>query len=138
MRKSAMVFVGISGCLAVILGAFGAHFLSGKVDAGVLSAKDLHAYETAVHYQLFHTLAILGVFSIKDKYPLYNRTIGILFMLGILLFSGSIYLLSTGGVTNMNFRWLGPVTPLGGLCFITGWALLALSAFKQKEVTISK
>ncbi|MGP8215070.1 MAG: DUF423 domain-containing protein [Bacteroidia bacterium] len=134
MRKGAMVFAGISGSLAVVFGAFGAHFLSSKVDSGILSAKDMHAYETAVHYQFFHTLAILGTFAVKDKYPLYNRTIGILFMLGILLFSGSIYLLSTSGITGINFKWLGPITPLGGLCFIAGWACLLLSAIKQSEV----
>lgn len=133
MQKRAMVFVGISGCLAVILGAFGAHGLAGKVEEGVLTVKDLDAYKTAVYYQLFHTMAILGVFAVKDKFPLYNKLTGTLFMTGIVLFSGSIYLLSTQALTGMNFRWLGPVTPLGGLCFIGAWGSFALSAIKQKE-----
>jgi uncharacterized membrane protein YgdD (TMEM256/DUF423 family) len=132
MRNAAMVFTGISGCLAVILGAFGAHYLNGKVEAGVLSAKSMHAYETGVHYQLFHTLALMGVVLLKDKYPLYNKTIGILFMTGIVLFSGSIYMLSTGELLGMNFHWVGPVTPLGGLCLIVGWAMLFLSVLKHK------
>lgn len=133
MRKGAMVFAGISGCLSVIFGAFGAHALAGKVEAGVLTAHDLDAYKTAVYYQLFHTMAILAVFGLKDRFPLYNRTTGLLFMTGIILFSGSIYLLSTQALTGMNLRWLGPVTPLGGLCFIGGWGSLALSAIKQKQ-----
>jgi len=134
MRNGAMVFAGISGCLAVILGAFGAHYLKDKVESGLLTQKDLDAYKTAVQYQLVHTLAIMGVFSIRERLPLYNKTIGLLFMLGIILFSGSIYILSTGGITGLNFKWLGPITPLGGLCFIGGWACLAVSAIKQKEV----
>jgi uncharacterized membrane protein YgdD (TMEM256/DUF423 family) len=133
MRNGAMVFVAISGCIAVVLGAFGAHYLSGKVEAGVLSAKNMHAYETAVHYQLFHTLALMGVFSLKDRFPLYNKTIGILFMLGIVLFSGSIYMLATGELTGVDFKWLGPVTPLGGLCFIAAWATLLVSVIKCKQ-----
>jgi uncharacterized membrane protein YgdD (TMEM256/DUF423 family) len=100
----------------------------------LLTQKDLDAYKTAVQYQLVHTLAIMGIFLIKDRLPLYNKTIGILFMLGIILFSGSIYILSTGSITGLNFKWLGPITPLGGLCFIGGWACLAVSAIKQKEV----
>ena len=134
MRNGAMVFAGISGCLAVILGAFGAHYLKDKVESGLLTQKDLDAYKTAVQYQLVHTLAIMGIFSIRERLPLYNKTIGVLFMLGIILFSGSIYILSTGSITGLNFKWLGPVTPLGGLCFISGWACLAISAIKQKEV----
>jgi len=135
VRNGAMVFAGISGCFAVILGAFGAHFLKDKVASGILSTTDLDAYKTAVQYQLVHTLAIMGIFLLKERYPLYNKTISVLFMTGIILFSGSIYLLSTGGVTGMNFKWLGPVTPLGGLCFIAGWACLVFSAIKQKEVS---
>jgi uncharacterized membrane protein YgdD (TMEM256/DUF423 family) len=132
MRNAAMVFAAISGCIAVILGAFGAHYLNGKVEAGVLSAKNMHAYETAVHYQLFHTLALMAAFMLKDKFPLYNKTIVVLFALGIILFSGSIYMFSVGELTGINFRWLGPVTPLGGLCFIAAWGTLLLSVLKHK------
>ena len=135
MRNGAMVFAGISGCLAVILGAFGAHYLKDKVESGLLTQKDLDAYKTAVQYQLVHTLAIMGIFLIKDKLPLYNKTIGVLFMLGIILFSGSIYLLSTASLTGLNLRWLGPVTPLGGLAFIGGWICLTIAAIKQKEAS---
>jgi uncharacterized membrane protein YgdD (TMEM256/DUF423 family) len=135
MQNRAMVFAGVSGCLAVILGAFGAHYLKDKVENNLLSPKDLDAYKTAVNYQLFHTLAIMGVFMVKDKLPLCNRTIVTFFMVGIVLFSGSIYLLSTASLTGLNLRWLGPVTPLGGLAFIGGWICLTIAAIKQKEVS---
>lgn len=130
MRNTAMVFAGISGCIAVILGALGAHALSGKVDSGVLTAKSMHAFETAVHYQMTHTLAIIGMIALKDKYPLYFKAIVGLFFAGIILFSGSIYGMVAGDLTGLDMKWLGPVTPLGGLCFIAGWATLVVSAIK--------
>src|SRR5579859_2338698 len=113
MRNTAMVFAGISGCIAVILGALGAHALSGKVDSGILSAKSMHAFETAVHYQMTHTLAIMAMVALKDKYPLYFKAIVGLFFAGIILFSGSIYGLVVGDLIGLNMMWLGPVTPLG-------------------------
>ncbi len=133
MRNTAMVFAGISGCIAVILGALGAHALSSKVDSGMLSAKSMHAFETAVHYQIIHTLAIMGMIAIRDKYPLYNRLIISLFMIGIVLFSGSIYGLVAGDLTGTDLKFFGPITPLGGLCFIAGWFMLIISALKYKK-----
>ncbi len=133
MRNGAMIFAGISGCIAIMLGALGAHALSGKVDAGVITPKSLHAFETAVHYQMLHTLAIIGMIAVRDKYPLYFKTIMGLFMVGIILFSGSIYGLVAGDLTGVSMHWLGPVTPLGGLCFIAGWFTIALSAINCKK-----
>jgi uncharacterized membrane protein YgdD (TMEM256/DUF423 family) len=117
----------------VILGALGAHALSSKVDSGMLSAKSMHAFETAVHYQIIHTLAIVAMVAVRDKYPMYNRLIISLFMLGILLFSGSIYGLVTGDLTGTDLKFFGPITPLGGLCFIAGWFMLIVSAMKYKK-----
>ncbi len=134
MRNSALVFAGISGCIAVMLGALGAHALSGKVESGLLTAKSMHAYETAVHYQILHTLAILAMVALKDKYPAYNKAVITLFMLGIILFSGSLYLLVAGDLIGVNLKIFGPVTPVGGLCFIAGWVMLILTAIKNKEV----
>jgi len=133
MRNTTMVFAGISGCIAVMLGALGAHALSAKVDAGVLSPKSLHAFETAVHYQMLHTLALIGMAAIRDKMPLYYKTIVGLFVAGIVLFSGSIYGMVAGDITNMPMHWLGPVTPLGGLCLIAGWFTIALAAIRSKK-----
>jgi uncharacterized membrane protein YgdD (TMEM256/DUF423 family) len=133
MRNAGMVFAAVSGCLAVILGAFGAHALSGKVDTGMLTAKSMHAYETAVHYQMLHSLAIIAMIAVRDKYPLYSRTIIGLFMLGIILFAGSIYGMVAGDLTGINMKWMGPVTPLGGLCLIVGWGTMVVSAIKCKQ-----
>ena len=128
MKNAGMVFAAISGCLAVILGAMGAHALSEK-----LSPKSMHAYETATHYQMLHSLAIIGMVAIRDKYPLYFKTIVGLFMAGIILFSGSIYILVIGDLSGTDLKWVGPVTPLGGLCMVAGWATLVVSAIKCKQ-----
>lgn len=134
MRNAAMVFAGISGCIAVVLGALGAHFLTGKVSAGILKPESLHAWDTAAKYQMIHTLAIMGMVAIRDKYPLYFKTIVGLFITGIILFSGSIYMLVAGDLTGINLHWVGPVTPFGGLCLIAAWFTLFLSALKCKQI----
>jgi uncharacterized membrane protein YgdD (TMEM256/DUF423 family) len=115
-------FSGIIGCLAalaaVMLGAFGAHALKGTlVEAGTLEV-----WQTAVDYHIWHALALVLCAVIPGA----TRTVRLavaLFTVGILLFSGSLYWLALGGPS-----WLGPVTPLGGLALMTGWAALA-SAF---------
>jgi uncharacterized membrane protein YgdD (TMEM256/DUF423 family) len=136
MQKSAMVFAGISGALAVIMGALNAHTFREKVTSGILTAENVGAIETAVHFQLFHTLAILGVVALGDKLPFFNKAILYCFMLGIICFSGSIYFLSTKGLTGFeNINWLGPITPLGGLFLIIAWVLLGVSALKYKPVS---
>ncbi len=108
--------------LAVAMGAFGAHALKSRLDAYALGV-----YETAVHYQFYHSLALLavGVIALSQPQAALLKTSGWLFILGILVFSGSLYLLSLTGV-----RWLGAVTPLGGLAFIGGWACLAAVGWK--------
>ena len=129
-----LLLAAISGAAGVGLGAFGAHALK----AQLLANESLHTWETAVHYHLLHALALL-VLALWLKLALptgaanaqaatsglgYLGVSACLFFVGILLFSGSLYGLALGGP-----RWLGPVTPLGGLCFIVGWALLAVPAF---------
>ncbi len=133
MRNGALAFAGISGCMAVMLGALGAHALSGKVDSGLLTSKSMHAYETAVHYQMMHTLAILAMIALKDRYIAYYRTVITLFIVGIVLFSGSIYLLVAGDLTGINFKFFGPITPLGGLCFIAAWFMVFIGALKANK-----
>jgi uncharacterized membrane protein YgdD (TMEM256/DUF423 family) len=136
MRKKATVFASISGCIAVILGALGAHALSGLVDNNKMSALSLHAYETAVHYQLLHSIAIIAIVALQYKFAMYFKPIMYLMMGGIVLFSGSIYLLVLGDILKVNTTWAGPITPLGGLCLIAGWFALFLSALKYKEKEI--
>ena len=103
--------------LAVAAGAFGAHGLRSRLDADMLAV-----FETAARYQMYHGLALLAVAWAVGRWPA-AATAGWLFVAGIVLFSGSLYVLSLSGV-----RWLGAITPLGGLCFLAGWAVLAWSA----------
>jgi uncharacterized membrane protein YgdD (TMEM256/DUF423 family) len=110
----------LSGALAVALGAFGAHGLKSR-----LSVARLENYETAARYQMYHALALLAAFFASRQWPssALPAMAGWLFIAGMLLFSGSLYLLALTG----ERRW-GVVTPFGGLAFIAGWICLALSA----------
>ena len=107
---------------AVLLGAFGAHALK-----QTLSAHDsIQTWETAVRYQMWHALGLILLSLICERQVL-PKMIGPCFFIGTLLFSGSLYGLALDGP-----NWLGPITPLGGLCLIAGWALLAYSCVINK------
>lgn len=113
-----ITIASVSGFLAVVAGAFGAHGLRARV-----AAEQLAAWQTASQYHLLHSVALLALalFAARADTPI--RIQGSLFVAGIVLFSGSIYLLVLTGA-----RWLGPVTPLGGLLLIAGWlSLLGLA-----------
>lgn len=130
MRKTATVFASIFGFLAVILGAFGAHGLRGAD----IKPESLHAYETAAHYQLLHAIALLAIVALPTMFTHYFKTIALLFITGIILFSGSIYILVLGDYLKFDATWAGPITPLGGLCLIAAWFMLFLSALKYKSL----
>lgn len=117
MAQIFLLTASISGALAVCLGAFAAHGLKARLSTELLSA-----FRTGVDYQFYHTFALLAVaLLIKHIGPSALLTAaGWLFLLGILLFSGSLYAMALGGP-----KWLGPITPLGGLCFIAGWVCTA-------------
>lgn len=118
MRKKATVFASISGCIAVIMGALGAHGLSHQVDMGTISKESLHAFETAAHYQLLHSIALIAIVALQLKFAMYFKPIMNLMMGGIILFSGSIYLLVLGDFLKINIKdWIWPLTPLGGNMF---------------------
>ena len=105
--------------LAVALGAFGAHGLRQR-----LSPEMLAIFETGVRYHVHHALALLAVAWVADKNPeSFANAAGWAFTLGIVVFSGSLYILSISGI-----RWLGAVTPLGGVALLVGWVLLFLAA----------
>lgn len=107
--------------LGVVTGAFAAHGLEGR-----LSADDLDTWQTAARYHLIHALGLLAVAYAAQRWgSALTTAAGWLFVAGVLLFSGSLYALATTGV-----RALGAITPLGGLCFILGWALLVVAVIR--------
>jgi uncharacterized membrane protein YgdD (TMEM256/DUF423 family) len=111
----------LSALLAVALGAFGAHGLKGR-----LSSELLDAFEVGVRYHIFHALALLAVAWAWSRWPRTEIVLaGWLFLTGTLLFSGSLYLLAITGA-----RWMGIITPFGGLAFILGWLALAWGAWQ--------
>jgi uncharacterized membrane protein YgdD (TMEM256/DUF423 family) len=110
---------GISGFLAVALGAFGAHGLQARLAEVADGAKRLGWWQTAAHYHLLHALGLGLVAFVVARVPA-ARFAGMAFVLGTLLFAGSLYAMALGGP-----RWLGAVTPLGGLSLLAGWAILA-------------
>jgi uncharacterized membrane protein YgdD (TMEM256/DUF423 family) len=123
MSKLFLLVAAVSGFLAVALGAFGAHGLKAR-----LSTELMTIYQTAVQYHFYHCLALLAAGLLLLQFPQANsfKISGWSFMLGSLVFSGSLYLLAFTGL-----RWLGAVTPLGGLLFLIGWATLAIGIYRQ-------
>jgi len=116
--------------ISIMMGAFGAHLLKDK-----LSEKSLALYETGVRYQLYHAFALIIVGILYQLNP--NKQFKIaayFFLIGILFFSGSLYILSYKVNNNIEgLKWLGPITPLGGLCFIIGWLMVAFSINLKKK-----
>jgi len=122
MPKLIFIFSSISGIIAVGLGAFGAHALKAKLEAeGTLAT-----FQTAVQYQFFHTLALLIIGLLINRYAQSWLTYsGYAMMAGVVIFSGSLYLLCFTGQ-----KWLGAITPIGGVGFILGWFFLLLAVIK--------
>lgn len=121
-HKLFIILATVSGALAVSLGAFGAHALKSKLNANGYQS----VYETAVQYHFIHTLVLLIIGIMLNKFT--NSWIvnaGWAFTGGILVFSGSLYLLSITSI-----KWLGAITPLGGLAFIAGWIMLGIGFLK--------
>ena len=118
------ILLSIAACsamLSVILGAFAAHGLKTK-----LSETLLNTFQTGVQYQMYHSLAIILLIILYRQMPQSLLLYSAGFMVaGIVLFSGSLYLLAI-----TQIKWFGPITPLGGVCFIVGWALLIAAALK--------
>ena len=111
----------LAAFIGVALGAFAAHGLKSRIDPNMLAT-----FEVGVRYQMYHALALLAVAWACTKWPgTLTNTAGWLFVAGIVVFSGSLYVLAVTGV-----RWLGAITPLGGLAFLAGWLCLAWGAWK--------
>ncbi|MEC7263141.1 MAG: DUF423 domain-containing protein [Bacteroidota bacterium] len=118
----AQLMGALYGLLAVIFGAFGAHALKKK-----LTPELLHSFETGVKYQMYHALVLLVVgFNLSFDRPLDSAIVNC-FIFGTLLFSFSIYALCLSAAKGEKLRFLGPVTPIGGLLLVVGWALLLYS-----------
>ena len=119
-----LALAGVSGALAVCLGAFGAHALK-----QVVSPEMIAVYQTGVQYHFYHTfaLALSGILIQAGGSQVVAKWAGWLFMVGIVLFSGSLYLLALGMP-----RWVGMITPLGGMCFIVGWLLIVVASLKKE------
>jgi uncharacterized membrane protein YgdD (TMEM256/DUF423 family) len=133
MQKRLLQFSGFSGAIAVSLGALGAHGLKEKMKGGLLSLDSLQAFDTATRYQMYHSIALLLMALLLDKFDsrLITRA-AYCMMIGIVLFSGSLYILSTAGLFGLeHVAWLGPITPIGGLFFIFGWIFLAVAGIKK-------
>lgn len=122
------------GVAAVVIGAFGAHGLKGAFEARQLDTRYLLGiYEKGVQYQFYHTLA-LGLVALLLQYRPDNKWLlrsGWLFLAGVAMFSGSLYLLACRDLLPFSVGWAGPVTPLGGLCFIAGWVSLLVSSYQK-------
>ena len=128
MNKQISVTASLLGMLAVIAGAFGAHALQ-----AILTPKQLDVWHTAVQYQFYHVFALLFLSTFTRFKNSYVLTTFYLFTTGIVLFSGSLYLLACRDVLGWSWLWvMGPITPLGGLLFILGWITLAVAGFRNK------
>ena len=125
MARMWILLAAINGFVSVAAGAFGAHALKSR-----LEPKLLDAFEVGVRYQMYHALALLGVAWLMNQCPSRAATgSGWCFLFGIVLFSGSLYALSLSGV-----RWLGAITPIGGLLFLAGWALLGAASLSIRKL----
>jgi uncharacterized membrane protein YgdD (TMEM256/DUF423 family) len=128
MHKQAIVTGIITAALAVILGAFGAHRLK-----EIVAPDQLSIFVTGVSYQFYHSFALLAAGIIHSHYPSRAvRAAAPLFGLGILLFSGSLYLMVALSISGGSIGAGGIITPVGGLCFIAGWIALLLGILKKK------
>ncbi len=128
MSEKFIRLTALLGAAAVVIGAFGAHGLKGFFERQQIDAVGpLHTYETGVQYHFYHTLAIGLVGLLLARMPENKWLVraGWFFLTGIICFSGSLYLLATQAILPFSVRWVGPVTPLGGLFFIAGWLALA-------------
>ena len=128
MERKILSVASVLGAVAIILGAFGAHALK-----KVLSVEQLNTFETGVKYQMYHALLLLFIATTPLLADKAKRGILYLVVVGILFFSGSIYLLATNDLTSFNFRVIGFVTPIGGLLLICSWVWLFVEVNKKAK-----
>jgi uncharacterized membrane protein YgdD (TMEM256/DUF423 family) len=129
MHKGFLQTAAILGALAVALGAFGAHGLK-----KIVGPETITTFETGVRYQFYHVFALLAAAILFGSFPGRNlQYAGVCFIIGIILFSGSLYILTALQATNtVGLRGIGAITPIGGVFFIVGWIFLFLGVWKGK------
>ena len=124
-----MMSLRLWGCffalIAVVLGAFASHGLKEKIPI-----ESLESFQVGVRYMMYHALALLLFSVLHESAPRMQLWTLLLFGIGVLLFSGSVFLLSTQSLHQLKVAFLGPITPLGGLCLIVGWVLQIIHFFK--------
>ncbi len=125
MHRRFLLASALAAFVAVGLGAFGAHVLSDRLDEHMMAV-----FQTGVRYHFYHALGLGLIGLLARQYPQSKRLFwaGWLMLAGIVVFSGSLYLISLGG-----FHWLGMITPIGGLAFLSAWWLLAVFAYREAE-----
>jgi uncharacterized membrane protein YgdD (TMEM256/DUF423 family) len=130
MHKRFITTGALLGAIAVALGAFGAHGLK-----KIVPAETVQTFQTGVQYQMYHALALLLTGLLYEKcFQKFARIAGVLFLIGVILFSGSLYLLTAGKAAEIaSFDRSGIITPFGGIAFIAGWLFLFLAAMKKGE-----
>ena len=131
MTKKLITIGALFGMIAIVLGAFGAHALK-----KVLLPEELITFETGVRYQMYHALFLVLIALLTDLSEKTKKTIYYLVVFGVVLFSGSIYLLATNRLTSFDFKVIGFVTPIGGLLLILAWGVLLFNFRKKKPTKI--
>lgn len=127
MNKTILATGLAFGLLAVILGAFGAHGLK-----KVIGPEEINTFETGVKYQMYHALFLMVLSLLPNVSGSIKMTIFYVVTVGVLLFSGSIYLLATNALTDFDFKKIGLITPIGGALLIFGWGYLAYAVLIKK------
>jgi uncharacterized membrane protein YgdD (TMEM256/DUF423 family) len=128
MNKKITATAAFIGMVAIVLGAFGAHALK-----KVLTPEQLISFETGVRYQMYQAFFMFFLATQNDILEKTKKTIFTLILSGTFFFSGSIYLLSTMGITGVNFKPIGFITPIGGLLLIIAWGMLGYSILKSRK-----
>lgn len=129
MHKKWIATAGLLGAFTVVLGAFATHTLK-----KIATAEVLQIFDTAVKYQMYHVLALMLAGILYTQFPFKLMVYAAnFFKAGIILFSGSLYLLCIVKQYGLTYNWIGAVTPLGGVCFILGWLCIAFAVKKSQH-----